>query len=327
MKAPDLEKLRKLILDEKTSTLFYGCFTAGPFERGYGHTIGNSLRRVLLSSLNGAAITSVKVTGALHEFAVLKGVKEDVAQIVLNLKKVRVKLNSDGPERLYLKVKKPGQVTAKDIEINPNVEIMNPEQEIAHIDNGAVLEMEMEVNIGKGYVLAEELKSSKDSVGTILLDSLFSPVTKVNYEVENTRVEQILNYDRLVIEIWTDGSIAPKDALIKSAKILRNSLVTFTGEPVEDEEIVTDIENDSNEQTSEEESVFGRHVSSMVLSTRASNSLKNASIETIGDLVKLTEEEILKLNNFGKRSFEEIKTKLEELNLTFGMELKNGAKK
>lgn len=325
MKAPDLEKLRRLVLDEKTSTPFYGRFTAGPFERGYGHTIGNSLRRVLLSSLNGAAITSVKVTGALHEFAIIKGVKEDVAQIVLNLKKVRVKLNSDGPERLYLKAKNPGKVTAKGIEMNPNVEIMNPEQEIAHIDNGTVLEMEMEVNMGKGYVLAEELKSSKDSVGTILLDSLFSPVTKVNYEVENTRVEQTLNYDRLVIEIWTDGSISPKDALIKSAKIFRNSLVTFTGEPVEDEEIVVD--NSSTEQNADEEGVFGQPVSSMGLSTRSSNSLKNARIKTIGDLVKMREEDILKLNNFGVRSFEEIKGKLEDLNLTLGMEIKNGAKK
>lgn len=325
MKAPDLKKLHKLVLDEKTSTPFYGCFTAGPFERGYGHTIGNSLRRVLLSSLDGAAITSVKVTGALHEFAVLKGVKEDVAQIVLNLKKVRVKLNSEGPERLYLMAKNPGKVTAKDIEMNPNVEIMNPEQEIAHIDNGTVLEMEMEVSLGRGYVLAEELNSSKDSVGTILLDSLFSPVTKVNYDVENTRVEQALNYDRLVIEIWTDGSIAPKDALIKSAKILRNSLVTFTGEPVESEEVV--VEDPSVKENLEEKGIFGQNISSIGLSTRASNSLKNASIETIGNLVKMKEEEILKLNNLGKRSFEEIKEKLEKLNLTFGMEIRNGVRK
>ncbi|MDR2067001.1 MAG: DNA-directed RNA polymerase subunit alpha [Endomicrobium sp.] len=326
MNAPDLEKLRKLVLDEKTYTPFYGCFTAGPFERGYGHTIGNSLRRVLLSSLNGAAITSVKVTGALHEFAVIKGVKEDVAQIVLNLKKVRVKLNSsDGPETLYLKATNPGKVTAKDIEMHLNVEIMNPEQEIAHIDNGTVLEMEMEVNMGKGYVLAEELKSSKDSVGTILLDSLFSPVTKVNYEVENTRVEQTLNYDRLVIEIWTDGSISPKDALIKSAKIFRNSLVTFTGDPVEDEEIVVD--NSSTEQNADEEDVFGQNISTMRLSRRSSNGLLNAGIRTIGGLVQLREDEILNLRRLGQRSFEEIKGKVEALNLTFGMKIKKGAKK
>ncbi|GHT72158.1 DNA-directed RNA polymerase subunit alpha [Endomicrobiia bacterium] len=245
MKTQDLERLGKLVLDEKTATAFYCRLTAEPFERGYGHTIGNSLRRILLSSLEGAAITSVKITGALHEFAVLKGVKEDVAQIVLNLKKVRVKLHSDGPERLYLKVKKAGKVTAKDIESNISAEIMNPEQEIANIDNGTVLEMEMEVSLGKGYVLAEELETNEHSVGEIFLDSLFSPVTKVSYEVEDTRVEQTLNYDRLVIEIWTDGSITPKDALIRSAKILRNSLVIFTGDPIESEDENFIIKNDS----------------------------------------------------------------------------------
>lgn len=178
MKMPDLEKLRKLTMDEKTATEFYGRFTAEPFERGYGHTIGNSLRRILLSSLEGAAITSVKITGALHEFAVLKGVKEDVAQIILNLKKIRVKLHSGATEKLYLKVKKAGRIAAKDIEANSNVEIMNPEQEIANIDNGTTLEMEMEVSSGKGYVLADDIKNHKYSVGTIVLDSLFSPITK-----------------------------------------------------------------------------------------------------------------------------------------------------
>jgi DNA-directed RNA polymerase subunit alpha len=319
MKIKDLEKLRKLVLDEKTATAFYCRLTAEPFERGYGHTIGNSLRRVLLSSIEGAAITSVKITGALHEFAVLKGVKEDVAQIVLNLKRIRVKLHSGGPERLYLKVKKAGKVTAKDIESNSSVEIMNPEQEIANIDNGTVLELEMEVSLGRGYVLAEELKSNKRSVGTILLDSLFSPVTKVNYEVENTRVEQTLNYDRLVIEIWTDGSIAPKDALIKSAKILRNSLVIFTGDSVEPEEI--ENASESNDKVVEE-GIFGQSINIMDLSTRASNSLKNAGVETIGDLVNIKKEDILNFDNFGKRSFEEIKRKLEELELTIGMGVK-----
>ncbi|GHT53910.1 DNA-directed RNA polymerase subunit alpha [Endomicrobiia bacterium] len=331
MKIQDLEKLRKLVLDEKTATAFYCRLTAEPFERGYGHTIGNSLRRILLSSLEGAAITSVKITGALHEFAVLKGVKEDVAQIVLNLKKVRVKLHSDGPERLYLKVKKAGKVTAKDIESSISVEIMNPEQEIANIDNGTVLEMEMEVSLGKGYVLAEELETDKHSVGEIFLDSLFSPVTKVSYEVEDTRVEQTLNYDRLVIEIWTDGSIAPKDALIKSAKILRNSLVIFTGDPIESEDENFVIENDSESNDKvvqvQEEEVLDKSIDIMKLSTRASNGLKNAGIETIGDLVKMQEEDILSFDNFGKRSLEEVKSKLEELNLTIGMEIKNGAEK
>lgn len=323
MKMPDLEKLRKLTMDEKTATEFYGRFTAEPFERGYGHTIGNSLRRILLSSLEGAAITSVKITGALHEFAVLKGVKEDVAQIILNLKKIRVKLHSDTTEKLYLKVKKAGKVTAKDIEANANVEIMNPEQEIANIDNGTTLEMEMEVMSGKGYVLADEIKNHKYSVGTIVLDSLFSPITKVNYEVENTRVEQTLNYDRLVIEIWTDGSVAPKDALIESAKILKNSLSIFTG--VTPEEVV---EEDTTEKEDDKISdLLDQSLGIMDLSTRSSNSLKNAGIETLRELVEVKEEDMMNFDNFGKRSLEEIKEKLAELGLSLGMEIKKGAKK
>jgi DNA-directed RNA polymerase subunit alpha len=326
MKVPDLERLRKLILDEKTATEFYGRFTAEPFERGYAHTIGNSLRRILLSSLEGAAITSVKITGALHEFAVLKGVKEDVAQIVLNLKRIKVKLHSGKQERLYLKVKKAGQVTVKDIEQNINVEIMNLEQEIANIDDGTTLEMEIEVSLGKGYVLSEELKSSKYSAGTIFLDSLFSPIIKVNYEVENTRVEQILNYDRLVMEIWTDSSITPKDALIKSAKILRNSLDIFTGDLALGSKEITVEKFTSDKENVIKNEFFDQSISVMNLSTRASNSLRNANIETIGDLIQMKEEDVLNFDNLGKRSFEEIKSKLEKLNLTFEIEVNNGAK-
>ncbi|MDR2192183.1 MAG: DNA-directed RNA polymerase subunit alpha [Endomicrobium sp.] len=328
MKTPDLEKLRRLVLDEKTATAFYGRFTAEPFARGYGHTIGNSLRRILLSSLQGAAITSVKINGALHEFAVLKGVKEDVAQIVLNLKKIRVKLHSPIPERLYLKVKKAGQVTAADIEQNANVEIMNPTQEIANIDNGTTLEMELEVSSGKGYVLAEELKNHKYSVGTIVLDSLFSPITKVNYEVENTRVEQTMNYDRLVLDIWTDGSVAPKDALTESAKILKNSLDIFTG-AVPEEAASQPREEDGEESVKEDEKtneILEQSLAIMDLSTRSSNSLKNAGIETIGQLVKITEEDMMNFDNFGKRSLEEIKAKLAELGFSLGARNKEGSK-
>ncbi|MDR0485990.1 MAG: DNA-directed RNA polymerase subunit alpha, partial [Elusimicrobiota bacterium] len=221
----DLQKLRKIVLDEKTATKFYGRFTAEPFDRGYGHTIGNSLRRVLLSSLEGVAVTSVKIEGVPHEFAVLKGVKEDAAQIILNLKKLRFKMHSDGPEKLYLNVKKAGAVTAEDIEKNASVEIMNLEQEIANLDGDASLQIEIEVSSGRGYVLADEFKSSSYPVGSILMDVLFSPIVKVNYEVENTRVEQTLNYEKLIMEIWTDGSIAPAEALKKAAQILQSSLV------------------------------------------------------------------------------------------------------
>ncbi|MDR0977633.1 MAG: DNA-directed RNA polymerase subunit alpha [Endomicrobium sp.] len=342
MKVLDLEKLRKLTLDKKTATDFYGRFTAEPFERGYGHTIGNSLRRILLSSLEGAAISSVRITGAMHEFAVLKGVKEDTAQIVLNLKKIRLKIIGNGPERLYLKVKTSGKVTAGDIEKNINVEIMNSEQEIANIDNGTTLEIEMEATKGKGYVLAEEAKAGKYPVGTIFMDSLYSPVTKVNYEVENTRVEQTLNYDRLIMEIWTDGSVAPGDALMKSAKILRNRLVIFTNEPFEDENknIVSSspVHEDGQPKAciteggnagfdtaaeapeDENENIFVQPVNTMELPVRIVNRLKNAGINTIGDLVKIKESDLVNFDNLGKGSFEKIKDKLKELGLSLGME-------
>ncbi|MDR1784682.1 MAG: DNA-directed RNA polymerase subunit alpha [Endomicrobium sp.] len=315
MKAPDLEKLRKLILDEETATKFYGRFTVEPFERGYGHTIGNSLRRILLSGLEGAAITSVKISGALHEFAVLKGVKEDIAHIILNLKKIRVKLHSSiKSEVLYLKVRKSGKVIAKDIELKTGVEIMNPEQEIANVDAKTLLEMELKVSLGKGYVLAEEVKSGDDySVGTIAIDSLFSPVVKVNYDVENTRVEQNLNYDRLVMEIWTDGTISPGNALAKSANILKKSLVIFTDN---DRTIGSNdiIEEEFSESKGEE--IFNQSISVINLSTRTLNGLKNAGIATIRDIIKLNEENILNFDNLGKRSLEEIKDGLERLNLS-----------
>jgi DNA-directed RNA polymerase subunit alpha len=313
----DLAKLRSLILDENTATEFYGRFTAEPFERGYGHTIGNSLRRILISSLPGAAITAVKITGALHEFAVLKGVKEDVAHIILNLKKVRVKIISETPEKIYLRVSRQGQVTAADIEKNPNVEIMNPEQEIANIDSGVVLEMEIEVSHGKGYMLADETKLSQYPIGTILLDSLFSPVIKVNYEVENTRVEQSLNYDRLIIEIWTDGSINPQNALRDSAIILKQSVAVFIGEETdEDNEIVEENIEDANDQNISQLQTPQQLITSLNLSTRALNALRKAKIKTIKDLTEVTEEEMSGYKNFGERSIEEIKEKLSDLGLS-----------
>jgi DNA-directed RNA polymerase subunit alpha len=216
MKMPELEKLRTLTLDEKTATPTYGRFIAEPFERGYGHTIGNALRRILLSSLEGSAVTAVRIKGALHEFSVIKGIKEDVANIILNLKKIRLKMYTPGPETLYLTVKKEGVAIAKDIQPNSNIEILTPEQPIATLDHGSNLEIEMEVTRGKGYVLAEENKSVKHSTNTILLDALFSPIVKVNYEVEHTRVEQITDYDKLILDIWTDGSVAPSDSLAYS---------------------------------------------------------------------------------------------------------------
>lgn len=312
-----LEKERKLELEEKTVTGTFGRFIAQPFERGYGNTIGNSLRRILLSSIEGAAITSVTIKGAEHEYAVLKGVREDALQIVLNLKKIRVKLNSDSTEKIYLKTTKSGQITAGDIEKNALVEIMNPEQEIANIDAGTVLEMEMEVSKGRGYVRAEQVKEHKYATNTIVMDALFSPVTKVNYEVENTRVGQDLNYDRLVMEIWTDGSITPKNALIESAKILRNTLTIFTGEASTSESVVTE----NPEQESKNEDLNDKPVSILDLSTRTSNSLKNAGIETIGQLISYSEVDLMGFDKFGKTSLKEIKEKLAAVGLSLKEQL------
>lgn len=322
MKMPDLEKLKKLQLEEKTATKTFGRFIAQPFDRGYGNTIGNSLRRILLSSIEGAAITSVTIKGADHEYAVLKGVREDALQIVLNLKKIRVKLNSDGPEKIYLKVNKGGQVTAADIEKNASVEIMNPEQEIANIDAGTTLEIEMEVSKGRGYVRAESIKEHKYAANTIVMDALFSPITKVNYQVENTRVGQDLNYDRLVMEIWTDGSISPQDALIESAKILRNTLTIFTGEAtVADEEQQDAAVAEQAKQENKTEELKAQPISILDLTTRASNSLKNAEIETIGQLISYSEVDLMEFDKFGKTSLKEIKEKLAAIGLSLKEQL------
>lgn len=314
MKLPDLEKLRKFSLDEKTASASFGRFIAEPFERGYGNTIGNSLRRILLSSLEGSAITSVRIKGALHEFAVVRGVKEDAANIILNLKKVRTKMFTPGPEPLFLNAKKSGVITAKDIEQNPNVEVLNPDQVIATLDAGAELEIEMEVTRGKGYVLAEENRSGRHPVNTIILDALFSPVIKVNYEVENTRVEQITNYDRLIIDIWTDGSVSPADALAYSAKVLKGTLSIFTGPEVEAEKVVP---TDAQEEKFKE--LLNQPISILDLSVRSANCLQSAGLKTIGELVTKNDEEIMAFKNFGKRSLQEIKEKLTELGLSLGM--------
>jgi DNA-directed RNA polymerase subunit alpha len=315
MKTSNLKKLEKLQLEESTASKTFGRFFAQPFERGYGHTIGNSLRRILLSSIEGSAITSVNVTGASHEYSVIKGVREDVLQIMLNLKKVRVRLTGEGPETLYLKVSKAGTVKAKDIEKNASVEILNPDQEIANIDAGATLEMELEVSKGKGYVLAGDVKNHKYTAGTIVMDALFSPVTKVNYEVENTRVDQSYNYDKLIMEVWTDGSITPQDALIESAKVLQASLAIFTGvaSVAKEVEPAEPVEAKPEDKTEE---VKSQPISILDLSTRASNGLKNEGIETIGELVKYSEDELLGLDKFGQNSLKEIKKKLDEIGLT-----------
>lgn len=307
---------QRLEIDQATLTEHYGRFIAEPFEKGYGHTIGNSLRRILLSSLEGAAVTAVRVKGAMHEFTSLKGVQEDVIHILLNLKKLRVKLYSQGPEVLQLKIRRQGEVFAKDIQPNNQVEILNPDLVLATLDDGAELELELEVSKGRGYVPADRLKKDGQPLGTIPVDALFSPVSKVHYEVENARVGQMTDYDKLIVEIWTDGSVTPGDALAFSAKILKDSLTIFINF---DEEEVAPIQSQARtEESAKMEELLSQPVDIIELSVRASNCLKVAKIKTIGELVSKTEEELLSYKNFGKKSLDEIRERLKEMGLSLG---------
>jgi DNA-directed RNA polymerase subunit alpha len=308
-------------LDAETSnTATYGKFVAEPFERGYGHTVGHSLRRILLSSLEGAAVTAVRIKGAPHEFSSLKGVQEDAINILLNLKKLRFKLFSDGPELLSLKLKKEGPIKAKDFENNSNVEILTPNSVIANLDAGAELDMEIEVSRGRGYVPTERLKRENQPVNTIPVDALFSPVTKVHYEVENARVGQMTDYDKLILEVWTDGSVTPQESVARAAGILRDSLRTFMPENGV-EAAAGGATVAAVETPSRVKDLLGQAVDIIELSVRASNCLKAAKIRTIGELVSKTEEELLNFKNFGKKSLDEIVDRLKELGLSLGMEV------
>ena len=284
---------QKLSVDEKTMSDTYAKFVAEPYERGYGHTVGNSLRRVLLSSLEGAAVTGVRIEGARHEYQALNGVREDVMNILLNLKKLRMKLFSNGPETVYLTANKEGAVTAAQIQGNSNVEIVNSDLVIAHLEAGGKLDMEIEISKGRGYVPAEELRAQSHwPAGFLPVDALFSPVVKVHYDVENARVGQVTDYDRMIIEIWTDGSINPAEALIQSSKLLRESLNIF----IPEEEAASAPEGayaGGGEGGAEGESLGGVAIDSKLkeilnqpiemieLSSRASNCLKVARIKTI----------------------------------------------
>lgn len=307
---------QRLETDQATLTNTYGRFIAEPFEKGYGHTIGNSLRRILLSSLEGAAVTSVRVKGAMHEFTSLKGVREDVIHILLNLKKLRVKLYGQGPETLTLKIKRQGEIFARDIEPNNQVEILTPDLVIATLDDGAELEIEMEVSKGRGYVSAERLKKDGQPLGTIPLDALFSPVSKVHYEVENARVGQMTDYDKLIVEIWTDGSVTPGDALAFSAKILKDSLSIFI--TFDEQEVAPAPTAVRSEESAKMDELLSQPVDIIELSVRASNCLKVAKIKTIGELVSKSEEELLSFKNFGKKSLDEIRDRLKEMGLSLG---------
>lgn len=313
---------QRLDVDKGSLTDQYGKFVAEPFERGYGHTIGNSLRRILLSSLEGAAVTAVRIKGAVHEFTSIRGVREDVIHIILNLKKLRVKLYSQGPETLRLKIRRQGEVYAKDFEANNQVEVLTPDLVLATLDDGADLEMEVEVSKGRGYVPAERLKKDGQPLGTIPVDALFSPVMKVHYEVENARVGQMTDYDKLIVEVWTDGSVTPGDALAYASKILKDSLNIFiTFDEEEMPPIQAQVQTQENAKLEE---LLSQPVDIIELSVRASNCLKVAKIKTIGDLVSKSEDELLSYKNFGKKSLDEIRERLKEMGLGLGRNVNQG---
>ncbi|MBE0543860.1 MAG: DNA-directed RNA polymerase subunit alpha [Verrucomicrobia bacterium] len=317
------EMPKRLTKEESTATETFARFVAEPFETGYGHTVGNSLRRVLLSSLEGAAITSIKVDGAMHEFAAIDGVVEDVTDIVLNLKKIKLKAHTREPQTLLLSANKEGPVTAADIQLNQNVELVNPEQLICTLDKKRKFEMELEVKIGRGFCPGDENKKPGQAIGVVAIDSLFSPVIRVRYSVENARVGQRTDYDRLLLDIWTDGRISPDDALTQASAILQHHLDVFVGydkNAVEFEEVV----DKQDEEKTKLKKLLNMSVNEIELSVRAANCLNNANITTVGQLAMKSEQEMLKYRNFGKKSLNEIKDKLTALGLALGMTFEPG---
>jgi DNA-directed RNA polymerase subunit alpha len=313
----DLIKPKMLEVDRESLTDTYGRFSCEPLERGFGTTLGNSIRRVLLSSLQGAAITAVKIDGALHEFQTLPDVVEDVTDIVLNLKEVICSMHDPKPKVIRLDKEGEGKVTAADIAVTEGIEILNPEHAVATLSRGGKLHMELLVQMGRGYVPAERNKSATMSVGTIPIDSLFAPVKKVNYTVTNARVGQQTDYDKLTIDVWTNGSVSPEDAVAYAAKILKDQLTIF----INFEETAEPVEETVSEEAAKLNENLDKSVDELELSVRSANCLQNANIRFIGELVQKTEAEMLKTKNFGRKSLKEIKEILAEMGLSLGMKL------
>ena len=318
----DLIKPKRIEVEAESFSDFYGKFICEPLERGFGLTLGNSLRRILLSSLQGAAIVSVKFDGVPHEFTTIPGVKEDVTDIILNLKEVNLKVIGEEEEeiKIFLDAKGGKELKAGDIITDGKVEIMNPDQHIATLNKDAVLQAEMLVKTGRSYVPAEKNELENKEIGVIPIDALFSPVRKVSYVVGNARVGQRTDYDKLTIEIWTDGTVNPQDALAFAAKILKEQATPFINF---EEEHLEEVEEEEKEEDKKINENLFRPVSELELSVRSSNCLKNANIKYIYELVQKTESEMLKTKNFGRKSLNEIKGILEEMDLEFGMELED----
>jgi DNA-directed RNA polymerase subunit alpha len=318
MKWKSLLMPKTIKIENPDDIAHYGKVIVEPLERGWGHTVGNAIRRILLSSLQGASVISVRIENVLHEYSTIEGVKEDITDIILNIKKLRLRLNADEDATLRLDVSGEGEVKASDIEKNPDVEILNPDLHIATINSEAKLKIEMRVSDGRGYVAAEQNKREDDPVGSIPIDALFSPVEKVNYSVENARVGQRTDLDKLILDVWTDGSISVEDAVAYAAKLLSDHValfINFEGELEPVEEVVKDEKAEKLRQ------LLKMRVDELELSVRSANCLRAANIHTLADLVKNQESDMLKYKNFGRKSLIELNQILANLGLSFGMDV------
>ncbi len=318
MNEKNFQMPRGVQIDEESLSDNYGLFSVQPLERGFGATIGNALRRVLLSSIEGAAVMAVKIEGIQHEFTVIEGVVEDVTEIVLNLKEICLRMHTDADKLLHVKKEGPGEFKAGDLQVDADVEVMNPDLHIATLDKDGVLDMEVTVGKGRGYVLAEANKQADQPMGTIVLDAAFSPIRKVHYEVDNARVGQQTDYDKLSLAVWTNSVVRPDDAVAHAARILKNHLelfINFEEEPEEELEEVVD------EETRRIATLLKMPVDELELSVRSANCLKAANIITLEDLVQKTENEMLKFRNFGRKSLNELTAILENLGIAFGIDV------
>lgn len=324
----DFKKPQGVAFEQEENLPNYGRFIAQPFERGYGITIGNALRRTLLSSIPGSAIVAVRIEGVLHEFTTIPGVLEDTPEIFVNLKRVRIKLDPSVDKKvIHIEKKGPGEFKAGDLNVDAAVKIVNPDLYLATLNKEAKIVMDLQIERGRGYVPSEEFKARIDQIGVIPLDAIFSPVTKVNYKIENTRIGHRTDYERLILEIWTDGTMKPDEALVKAAIILREHFSVFLNFLTQEEISLEDVDKEEEKmQKKILEKVLSTPVEQLELTVRSSNCLRNANIETIGQLIRKTEDDMLEMKNFGRKSLEEIKNKLNEYGLWLGMnddDLKN----
>jgi DNA-directed RNA polymerase subunit alpha len=315
------QKPKRLEVDRESQTDQYGRFYAQPFERGFATTVGNALRRVLLSSIEGAAVTAVRVEGVLHEFSPIPGAMEDTTDLILNLKRIPLKMHVDHPKTLILRTSEPGEVRAKHITPDPDVEILDPEAHVATLASGSTLAVEMRVKQGRGYVSADKNFDEDLSIGWIPLDSVHSPVKKVNYFVDQARVGQATDYEKLTLEVWANGAVSPRDAVGLAAKLMKDHLQIFINIEEEEEEVEGPVVEVSDEEKGALWEKLNKSVDEMELSVRSYNCLKNASIRTIGELVQKSEAEMLKTKNFGRKSLNEIKEILGGMGLSLGMKL------